>query len=75
MAARQAFVVPSSNMWVVKVNGTAVTTPVPLQETAIDQARGWLLQNGGGELVVLNREGRIRQKDTIGRPDPRSSKG
>lgn len=33
------------------------------------------LANGGGELVVKGRDGRIRMQNTIGRPDPRRSKG
>lgn len=75
MAAQQAFVVPIGDAWVVKVNGTAVTSETARQATAIDQARQWLLAHGGGELVVLGEDGRIRQKDTIGRPDPRGSRG
>jgi uncharacterized protein DUF2188 len=31
------------------------------------------LANGGGELVVKGRGGRIRMQNTIGRPDPRRS--
>ena len=33
------------------------------------------LGNGGGELVVKGRDGRVRVQNTIGRPDPRRSKG
>ena len=38
-------------------------------------ARQHLSTNGGGELVVKGRDGRIRMQNTIGRPDPRKSKG
>jgi hypothetical protein len=38
-------------------------------------ARGQLADTGGGELVVKGRDGRIRMQNTIGRPDPRQSKG
>lgn len=30
---------------------------------------------GGGELVIKRRDGRIREQNTIGRADPRGSKG
>jgi hypothetical protein len=33
------------------------------------------LTNGGGELVVKGRDGRVRMQNTIGRPDPRRSRG
>ena len=40
-----------------------------------EQAARTQLANGGGELVVKGRDGRIRMQNTIGRPDPRRSKG
>ena len=33
------------------------------------------LANGAGELVVTRRDGRIRLQNTIGRADPRRSRG
>jgi hypothetical protein len=45
------------------------------QEEAVQAARNQLINAGGGELVVTRSDGRIRQQDTIGRPDPRESKG
>ena len=33
------------------------------------------LANGAGELVVKRRDGRIRLQNTIGRADPRRSRG
>ena len=45
------------------------------QEEAVQAARNELINAGGGELVVKGSDGRIRQQDTIGRPDPRESKG
>ncbi|PCE15902.1 hypothetical protein AUC47_10270 [Microbacterium sp. SZ1] len=74
MAAQQVFVVPVAGLWVFKV-GDQTSASYLLQSEAIDAARDWLLSNGGGELVVLGEDGRIRQKDTIGRPDPRDSRG
>ena len=74
-AEQQAFVVPVGTNWSVKVNGTVVQGPYRLQSDAINAARTWLISHGGGELVVLGENGQIRQKDTIGRPDPRGSRG
>jgi hypothetical protein len=45
------------------------------QEEAVQAARNELINAGGGELVVKGSDGRIRQQDTIGRPDPRESQG
>jgi hypothetical protein len=45
------------------------------QRDAMAAARRQLETSGGGELVVKNRDGKVRQQDTIGRADPRSSKG
>lgn len=71
MAAQQTFVVQVGTNWAVKVNQTVVAGPHRTQLESITAARTWLLANGGGELVVLGEDGKIRQKDTIGRPDPR----
>jgi hypothetical protein len=38
-------------------------------------ARKQLATSGGGELNVKGRDGRIRMQNTIGRPDPRRSRG
>jgi hypothetical protein len=45
------------------------------QRDAMAAARQELETSGGGELVVKNRDGKVRQQDTIGRPDPPKSKG
>ncbi len=45
------------------------------QKQAESAARAALKRTGGGELKVKNEDGKIRSKDTIGRPDPRSSRG
>jgi hypothetical protein len=73
MAAQQAFVVSTDGGWAVKVAGSVVSGPHRTQTEAHDAARTWLLANGGGELVVLGEDGKIRQKDTIGRDDPRGN--
>jgi hypothetical protein len=45
------------------------------QGDAIAAARRQLEQGGGGELVIKGRDGRVREQNTVGRSDPRSSKG
>jgi hypothetical protein len=45
------------------------------QRDAVAAARRELETSEGGELVVKNRDGKVRQQDTIGRPDPHKSKG
>ena len=40
------------------------------QEQAITAARSLVASSGGGELIVKDRHGEIRQKDTIGKNDP-----
>jgi hypothetical protein len=45
------------------------------QAEAEQAARRQLGTSGGGELVVKGRDRRIRRQSTIGRSDPRRSKG
>ena len=73
MAAQSAFVVRAGTDWAVKVDGSQVSGPHGQQSEAIDAARDWLVGNGGGELVVMGEDGKIRQKDTIARDDPRGN--
>jgi len=40
------------------------------QKEAEDFARQILKKQGGGELITQRRDGTIRSKDTISRPDP-----
>lgn len=40
------------------------------QAAATAAAHPLIVNSGGGELVVQGRDGKIRQKDTIGKPDP-----
>lgn len=76
MAAQQAFVTPVSVLWAVKVRGQTIGNFHRTQADAIATARTWLATNGGGELVVLDQQGQIRQKDTIyPGNDPRNIRG
>ena len=45
------------------------------QKAAADAAREHLKNQGGGELKIKGEDGKIRSKDTIGRPDPFPPKG
>jgi hypothetical protein len=45
------------------------------QAEAEQAARRQLTSTDGGELVVKGRDGRVRMQNTIGRPDPRRSRG
>ena len=40
------------------------------QREAEDAAREMLKNSGGGELITHGLDGKIRSKDTIGKPDP-----
>jgi len=44
------------------------------QRDAEGAARGMLRHQGGGELTTHGRNGQIRSKDTIARPDPNPPK-
>jgi hypothetical protein len=45
------------------------------QIEAARAAREALMKSDGGELVIKGRDGKIREQNTIGRKDPRRSKG
>ena len=40
------------------------------QAQAVAAAHPLIRSSGGGELILQDRHGQIRQKDTIGKPDP-----
>lgn len=61
--------------WANKRNGTTRASDLhATQQQAIDAAKQQLLNSGGGDLTVMGRDGQIRSKDTIGRPDPNPPK-
>jgi Uncharacterized protein conserved in bacteria (DUF2188) len=61
----------SGGGWQVTGDNSAFKT----QRDAVGAARRQLQGSGGGELVTKNRDGKVREQNTIGRPDPRKSKG
>lgn len=68
-------VVPNANGgWdVVKPNAERASAHRPTQAEAIDRAREIVTNNGGGEVRIHNRDGVIRDTDTVGRghdPNP-----
>ena len=71
---RNQHVTPHANGWQVKSAGNHKATVVkPTQQQAINFARE-IAKNQKSELVVHNREGQIRQKDSFGN-DPYPPKG
>jgi hypothetical protein len=71
------WVIPYDGGWAVaKEDRERVSGKFERQSDAIDRAREIISNLGGGELVVLGEDGRIRQKDTIAPGnDPSSSPG
>lgn len=67
---------PAGGWDVKKPGATRASAHTDTQAAATDRARTILQNDGGGELHVHGRDGRVRQADTI-EPgnDPRSSKG
>jgi len=64
--AKNIHVTPRPSGWATKPEGGARASRVyPTQQQAIDAARRQTQQNGG-ELVIHNRQGQIRQKDSHG---------
>ncbi len=67
-------VVPHEKGWAVKGAGNERNTKIePTQKEAIDIARE-IAKNQQSELVIHNKEGKIREKDSFGN-DPRDIKG
>ena len=60
-------VTPHKDGWANKKAGNQKATSVhPTQASAQQAARQDLAKQGGGELVTHNKQGQIRQKNTIG---------
>ena len=58
-----------------QVTGGDAAYDVPNQEQGMERAKQDLLRSGGGELLIKGLDGKVRYKTTIGRPDPRKSRG
>jgi hypothetical protein len=58
-----------------QVTGGPKKSIAKTQEAGIDRARRELTQTGGGELAIKGRNGKVRDQNTIGRPDPRKTEG
>jgi hypothetical protein len=57
------------------VSGGTDTETYPTQAAAQAAAEADLMATGGGEVLIKGEDGRVREQNTIGRPDPRSSRG
>jgi hypothetical protein len=57
------------------VTGGSDSETYPTQAAAEAATKVDLMASGGGELLIKGEDGRVRGQNTIGRPDPRSSKG
>lgn len=67
-------VVPHEKGWAVKGAGNEKNTKIlPTQKEAINAARE-IAKNQQSELVIHNKEGKIREKNSFGN-DPRNIKG
>lgn len=62
--------------WANKLDGASRASSLHRTQGAAErEAKRMMNQPGqGGDLKIKSEEGRIRSKDTINRPDPRSSK-
>ena len=66
MPTNQRHVVPHEEGWAVKAPGAARASSLhQTQAEAIDAARDILANSGGGELVIHDAHGNIRDKHTI----------
>jgi hypothetical protein len=56
---------PTGDWEVVAPNHGRASAILPTQSAAIDRARSILQNDGGGELTIKGRDGRIRDSDTV----------
>ena len=75
MAANRRTVTPKADGAGWTVTGGNDTETYPTQAAAQAAAEADLLATGGGEVLIKGEDGRVREQNTIGRPDPRSSQG
>lgn len=59
-----------------RISRKAGESDIEKQQPLIDKGRQQLRRQGGGELVVKGRDGKVRAQDTVPKGnDPRRSKG
>ena len=72
--SKNQHVVPHGKQWAVKGEGNSKNTNIThTQSQAINVAKG-IAQNQKAELIIHNRQGQIREKNTYGH-DPNPPKG
>lgn len=68
-------VVPHNGDWAVRrENASRVTVEAETQEEAFEIAKE-IAENQGGEVFVHDRHGKIRARNTYGKPDPYPPEG
>ncbi len=65
MANRHVVPADKGGWDVAKPDGTRASAHAPTQKEAIDRARGIVHNAGGGEVVIHDRQGTIRDSDTV----------
>jgi hypothetical protein len=75
MEANRRTVTPKAGGAGWTVTGGTDTETYPSQAAAQAAAEADLKASGGGEVLIKGEDGRVREQNTIGRPDPTSSQG
>ena len=75
MEANRRTVTPKAGAAGWTVTGGTDTETYSTQAAAQAAAEADLMATGGGEVLIKGEDGRVREQNTIGRPDPRGSKG
>jgi len=75
MSGTNQHIVQRSNGWAVRGGGNSKdTSHHNTQRDAIDAARN-IATNQGADVIIHGRDGRIRARDTYGKPDPFPPRG
>ena len=75
MEANRRTVTPKAGGEGWTVTGGTDTETYPSQAAAQAAAEADLMASGGGEVLIKGEDGRVREQNTIGRPDPSDSQG
>lgn len=66
MPSNDRYVVNHPDGWAVRASGSKRASSVHnTQAEAITVARWTVMRNGGGEVIIQDRNGKFRQKDTV----------